>query len=73
MASNERRKEYKKQNPKGYKSFSKTEELPRTKIYSVETNRLLGEFILDESAYDTNSVKEIIKAGMNAYKFYKDK
>lgn len=72
-ASTERRREYKKQHPNGNKYFSKTEELPRTKIYSVESNKLLGEYYLDESAYESDSVKEMIRAGMNAYRFYNDK
>ena len=70
LAAIERQKEDKKNNPKSYKSFSKTTELPRTKIYSVETKKLLGEFYLDESSFENGSVKEILKASLSAYKFY---
>ena len=70
LAASERQKEYKKQNPKNYKSFTKADELLRTKIYSNETKKLLGEFYLDEAALKTNSFKEILKASLNAYRFY---
>ena len=49
--------------------FSKTSELPRTKIYSSETNRLLGEFVIDESKMN-GSFTEAFKAALSAYKFY---
>ena len=71
MAANERRKASRAKNPSGYESFSKTDELLRTKIYSIETKKLLGEFIMDEKIYENGSIKEIVKASFNAYHFYK--
>lgn len=73
LASSERKKEYRKRYPNSYKSFSKASELQRTKIYSSETKQLLGEYYIDESSLESGSLKDILKAGMNAYKFYKDK
>ena len=70
MSANERRKLAKANDPNNYEYTSKTSELPRTKIYSSETKQLLGEFILDEKAMESGSIKEIFKAGMNAYHFY---
>lgn len=72
LASMEREKEYKKLHPKSYKSFTKTSELPRTKIYSTETKKMLGEYNIDESSFESGSVKEMIKASLKAYKFYND-
>ena len=71
LAANERRKNYKVQNPNGYKSFSKTTELPRTKIYSKDSGKLLGEFIMDEKIIKNGSFKEVVKASLDAYHFYK--
>ena len=58
---------------KNGKYSSKTKELPRTKIYSSTNGELLGEFVLDESLFETDKpdFKEIIKASMKAYKFYR--
>ncbi len=58
---------------KGGKYSSKTKELPRTKIYSSTNGELLGEFILDEALFETEkpNFKEIFKASMKAYRFYK--
>lgn len=51
------------------KYFSQYDELPNTKIYSIETNQLLAEYNLDESEVKGSFVDEI-KATMKAYKFY---
>ena len=64
-----RRSEFKAKNPDGYKHFSKYSELPRTKIYSVETGKLLGEFSADENIPD-KSFTEAVKSAFKAYKFY---
>ena len=71
-AAEQRRKNYKPKDKNDYEYFSKTSELPRTKIYSVETNQLLGEFNMDESAMsqEGGSFLKMIKAAMNAYRFY---
>lgn len=61
--------EYKKRNPKGYHHFSKTSELPRTKIYSSTSGKLLGEFVMDDKAMN-GSFKEAFKAALKAYRFY---
>ena len=53
-----------------YRCHTKTQELPRTKIYDSETKKLLGEFIIDEKTLENGSFKDIIKAGFNAYHFY---
>lgn len=51
---------------------TKTKELSRTKIYSSSDEKLLGEFIMDETLFETNKpdFKEIFKASMKAYRFY---
>lgn len=72
LASAERSREYKKEHPGSYKSFSKTTELERTKIYSSETKKILGEFHIEKSSIQSGSFKDVVKAGMNAYKFYND-
>ena len=53
--------------------YSKTKELPRTKIYNVKNNELLAEYFMDESLlYSENATtKNILKSAMKAYKFYK--
>ena len=53
--------------------YSKTKELPRTKIYNVKNNELLAEYFMDESLlYSENTTtKNILKSAMKAYKFYK--
>ena len=63
--------ERKKNDKNGY--YSKTQELPRTKIYNVKNNELLGEYFLDENLlYSENTTtKNILKSAMTAYKFYK--
>ena len=71
-ASIERAKKY----PQQGSYHSKTEELTRTKIYSSKNGELLGEFIMDESAFENaGSGKEAfiagLKAAMNSYRFYK--
>jgi len=73
LAATERSREHKKQYPNRYTCFSKTTELERTKIYSSETKQLLGEFHMDETSMQSGSFKDIVKAGMNAYKFYHEK
>lgn len=67
-SSVDREKEFKKQNPNGHAYFSKTTELPRTKIYSVGSNRLLGEFVMSETK--DASIADAFKAALNAYRFY---
>ena len=73
MASSEREEEYKKQNPDKIEIFTTHDELKRTKIYSSETNKLLGEYQIDDQVLDKGSFKDIVKAEMKAYKFYQDK
>lgn len=53
--------------------YSKTKELPRTKIYNIKNNELLAEYFMDESLlYSENTTtKNILKSAMKAYKFYK--
>ena len=67
LASSKRRKADKN----GY--YSKTKELPRTKIYNIKNNELLAEYFMDESLlYSENTTtKNILKSAMKAYKFYK--
>ena len=73
MAANERSKDYEAKYPNKYKSFTKTSELPRTKIYSAETGQLLGEFVMDEELMKSGSFKDIMKATFSAYRFYNPK
>ena len=72
MSATEKNKAYKKENPEGYKYFSKMDELPKTKIYSNETGELLGEFVIDENLFSKENVSavDIFKAGLKAYRFY---
>lgn len=63
-----RRKQFEEQNPNGIEHFSKTKELPRTKIYSSTSGALLGEFVLDENAM-SGSFKDAFKAALKAYRF----
>ena len=72
LAATERSREHKKRYPNRYTSFSKTTELERTKIYSSDTKKLLGEFHIDESSMQSGSFKDIVKAGMSAYRFYNE-
>lgn len=73
LAANERRKAYKAKHPNEYKSFTKTSELTRTKIYSAESGQLLGEFVMDKKVYENGSFKDFMKASLNAYRFYNPK
>lgn len=58
---------------KNGKNSSKTEELSRTKIYSSTNGELLGEFVLDESLFETDKpdFKQIVQSSMKAYRFYR--
>ncbi|MCM1004504.1 MAG: hypothetical protein NC408_09205 [Candidatus Gastranaerophilales bacterium] len=58
---------------KNGKHSSKTKELSRTKIYSSTNGELLGEFVMDESVFENEKpdFKQIIKASMQAYRFYR--
>lgn len=58
---------------KNGKHSSKTKELPRTKIYNSINGELLGEFVMDESLFETEKpdFKQIVKASMKAYRFYR--
>ncbi len=58
---------------KNGKYSSKTKELSRTKIYSSTNGELLGEFVMDESVFENEKpdFKQIIKASMQAYRFYR--
>ena len=64
-----KRQKFKEQNPDKQKFFSKTEELPKTKIYSSNTGKLLGEFVEDENAMN-GSFTDALKAALKAYRFY---
>lgn len=72
LASIEREKEYKAKHPDKltHKSFSKSTELTRTKIYSQETKQLLGEFYMNEDSEKNTSFKDAVLDAMNAYRFY---
>lgn len=70
LAASERRKAFKAKYPDKFVSFSKTSELPRTKIYSAETGKLLGEFVMDKEVLEGGSFKDFMKASLNAYRFY---
>jgi len=50
--------------------YSKTTELPRTKIYDTKTHVLLAEFQEPELG-ENPKFKDFVKAAMNSYKFYK--
>ena len=64
-----KRQKFKEQNPDKQKFFSKTEELHKTKIYSSNTGKLLGEFVVDEKAMN-GSFTDAFKAALKAYRFY---
>ncbi len=49
---------------------TKAKELPRTKIYNSKNGELLGEFYMPENFPAKAGIKDVIKASMNAYKFY---
>ena len=73
ISVDERRKEYKKQNPNqsGYiSSFTKANELNRTKIYDYETKKLLGEYRIDNSDNKKNGALGEVLNVLDAYKFY---
>lgn len=53
------------------KEYTKSSELRRTKIYSKETNQLLGEYIMDKNLEENGSFKDYVSASMKAYQFYK--
>lgn len=57
-------------NKKNKKYFSKSSELRRTKIYSSETDELLGEYVMDEDEYANADFKTYLKASLKAYRFY---
>lgn len=52
---------------------SKITELPRTKIYSQESGKLLGEFIIDKTLLESKSptAKEVFQSVFKSYRFYK--
>ncbi len=54
------------------RSFSKTTELPRTKIYNSKNKELLAEFHLDENALNKKepNFKDIVSMALKAYRFY---
>lgn len=64
-----RREKFEKEHPDKYEYFSKTNELPRTKIYSSTSGALLGEFVMNEKAMN-GSFKDALKAALQAYRFY---
>ncbi len=68
----ERKKEYRKTHPNESccSSFSKSTELDKTKIYGSKTGKLLGEFVMDDKAFENASFKEAMKAAFKAYRFY---
>ena len=75
-SANIRRKEYRIKNEgkdAEFVYFSKTDELPRTKIYSVESGELLGEFVFDDSVLEKSSFVETLKSALNSYRFYNPK
>ncbi len=56
----------------GKNHYSKTKELPRTKIYNSKNGELLGEFVLDEASFDSSKpFSSSFKAALKAYRFYK--
>ena len=67
ISANERTK-----HSKTKKLYTKSDELIRTKIYGSDTDKLLGEFIIDEGIVEKGSFKDIMKASLNAYHFYKE-
>lgn len=70
VAANERRN-MRKSDPKAESEYySKTSELKRTKIYSSETGKLLGEYVMDENIENSSSFMDIVKSAVNAYRFY---
>lgn len=64
-----RRNEFKAKYPDKTEYFSKSGELSRTKIYSSETGKLLGEFVMDEHDFE-GSFTRAFKAALKAYRFY---
>ena len=68
-AAQYRRNEFNAKYPDKTEYFSKSGELPRTKIYSSETGKLLGEFVMNEHDLD-GSFTEAFKAALKAYRFY---
>jgi len=70
VAANERRNMRKSDPNAESEYYSKTSELKRTKIYSSETGKLLGEFVMDENIDNSSSFMDIVKSAVNAYRFY---
>ena len=70
MSASEREKIDNAQNSNTKKYYSKTSELTRTKIYSIQDKKLLGEYVYNKSSYENVTLKEYIKESMKAYKFY---
>lgn len=71
ISSNKKREMMKNKDTHSYSYYSKTTELPKTKIYSFETNQLLGEFVFDENKfYEKGFNFQTIKSLINSYKFY---
>ena len=68
-AAQYRRNEFNAKYPDKTEYFSKSGELPRTKIYSSETGKLLGEFVMNEHDLD-GSFTQAFKAALKAYRFY---
>ena len=64
-----RRNKFKPKSSQKTESFSKSGELPRTKIYSSETGKLLGEFVMNERDFE-GSFTQAFKAALKAYRFY---
>lgn len=74
IASKKRTDKYKQKNCSTCYSYSKTTELPRTKIYSAKNHELLAEYSSDAttnlSKKEKVSIADIIIASTNTYKFY---
>ena len=70
VSAEKRRKADREKDINKYSYYSKTKELPRTKIYDNETGKLLGEFVMDEELMQSSKPMEIMKAAFKAYRFY---
>lgn len=72
ISANKKSTIHKESNSTEYKHFSKYNELKMTKIYDVATNKLLAEFIMDDSVFNQEnfSMMKAIKSTMKSYKFY---
>ncbi len=62
----------KKQQKPHCKYHTKNDELPKTKIYNIKNNQVLGEFYLDPAINNCKDCKfsDYMKMAINAYKFY---